>query len=84
MKNIGVEGPDSSKLSAKGTDLLEMYLGPSRGSLRTNSYKFTYLFIFLVSCMEHLYRKTEKGKYNISSALDSRGTNLEKHLGKEH
>ena len=25
-----------------------------------------------------MYRKTEKGKYNISSALDSRGTNLEK------
>ena len=38
-----------------------------------------HIFIqFLVSCLEHLYRETEKESTKYPCALDSRGTILEK------
>ena len=40
-----------------------------------------HIFIqFLVSCLEHLYRETEKESTKYPCALDSRGTILEKEI----
>ena len=45
------------------------------------SSKIIHIFIqFLVSCLEHLYRETEKESTKYPCALDSRGTILEKKL----
>ena len=60
-----------------------MIFTQERGVLQKFKKKINLIHIFiqfLVSCLEHLYRETEKESTKYPCALDSRGTILEKEI----
>ena len=65
---------------AKEIDLAEV-LRRKENPLSHISNNIIHISIqFLVSCLEHLYRETEKESTKYPCALDSRGTILEKEI----